>query len=72
MPCARPFRCQAAGARQALREAARRKIRPFCLTVDKEGADYMRAMCEDLPYEVVTRVEDLPISLLTAYPKITA
>jgi nitric oxide reductase NorD protein len=58
--------------RQALREAARRKIRPFCLTVDKEGADYMRAMCEDLPYEVVSRVEDLPISLLTAYPKITA
>jgi nitric oxide reductase activation protein len=58
--------------RQALREAARRKIRPFCLTVDKEGADYMRAMCADLPYEVVTRVEDLPISLLTAYPKITA
>lgn len=58
--------------RQALREAARRKIRPFCLTVDKEGADYMRAMCEDLPYEVVTRVEDLPISLITAYPKITA
>jgi nitric oxide reductase NorD protein len=58
--------------RQALREAARRKIRPFCLTVDKEGADYMRAMCEDLPYEVVGRVEDLPISLITAYPKITA
>lgn len=58
--------------RQALREAVRRKVRPFCLTVDKEGADYMRAMCEDLPYEVVGRVEDLPISLLTAYPKITA
>jgi hypothetical protein len=58
--------------RQALREAVRRKVRPFCLTVDKEGADYMRAMCEDLPYEVVGRVEDLPISLVTAYPKITA
>jgi nitric oxide reductase activation protein len=58
--------------RQALREAARRKVRPFCLTVDKEGADYMRAMCEDLPYEVVGRVEDLPISLITAYPKLTA
>jgi nitric oxide reductase NorD protein len=58
--------------RQALREATRRKIRPFCLTIDKEGADYMRAMCEDLPYEVVARVEDLPISLITAYPKITA
>jgi nitric oxide reductase NorD protein len=57
--------------RQALREAARRKVRPFCLTIDKEGADYMRAMCEDLPYEVVARVEELPISLITAYPKIT-
>jgi len=58
--------------RQALHEAARRKIRPFCLTVDKEGGDYMRAMCEDLLYKVVTRVEDLPISLITAYPKITS
>ncbi len=58
--------------RQALREAVRRKIRPFCLTIDKEGADYMRAMCEDLPYEVVARVEELPIRLITAYPKITA
>jgi len=58
--------------RQALREAARRKVRPFCLTIDKEGADYMRAMCEELPYEVVGRVEELPMSLLTAYPKITA
>jgi nitric oxide reductase activation protein len=58
--------------RQALREAVRRKVHPFCLTIDKEGADYMRAMCEDLPYEVVGRVEELPISLITAYPKITA
>jgi hypothetical protein len=29
-------------------------------------------MCEELPYEVVGRVEELPMSLLTAYPKITA
>jgi hypothetical protein len=56
---------------QALHEAVRRKVRPFCLTIDKEGADYMRQMCEDLPYEVVARVEELPISLLTAYPKLT-
>ena len=57
--------------RQALHEAARRKIRPFCLTIDRDGGDYMRAMCDDLPYEVVDRVEDLPISLITAYPKLT-
>jgi len=58
--------------REALREAARRKIRPFCLTIDKDGADYMRTMCEDLPYQVIGRVEELPISLVTAYPKMTA
>ncbi|MGH7847640.1 MAG: nitric oxide reductase activation protein NorD [Candidatus Binatia bacterium] len=58
--------------REALREAVRRKIRPFCLTIDRDGGDYMRAMCDDLPYEVVDRVEDLPISLITAYPKLTA
>jgi nitric oxide reductase activation protein len=58
--------------RQALREAARRNIRPFCLTIDRDGADYMRTMCEDLPYEVVERVEELPLSLITAYPKLTA
>jgi nitric oxide reductase activation protein len=57
---------------QALREAVRRRIRPFCLTVDRDGADYMRAMCEDLPYEIVTRVEELPLRLLKAYPKLTA
>jgi hypothetical protein len=32
----------------------------------------MRAMCEDLPYEIVTRVEELPLRLLKAYPKLTA
>jgi nitric oxide reductase NorD protein len=57
--------------RQALHDAAPRKIRPFCLTIDRDGSDYMRAMCDDLPYEVVDRVEDLPISLITAYPKLT-
>jgi nitric oxide reductase NorD protein len=39
--------------RQALLEARRRQIRPFCLTVDRDGADYLRVMCEEIPYEVV-------------------
>ncbi|HSE87690.1 MAG TPA: VWA domain-containing protein [Candidatus Binatia bacterium] len=58
--------------RQALLEAVRRKIRPFCLTIDREGEDYLRKMCEAIPYEVVTKVEELPIRLVTAYPKLTA
>jgi nitric oxide reductase activation protein len=57
--------------RQALLDAKQRQVRPFCLTVDKDGADYMQAMCADVPYEVVARVEDLPLRLLEAYPKLT-
>jgi nitric oxide reductase activation protein len=58
--------------RQALLEAKRRGIRPFCLTVDRDGEDYLREMCDGIPYEVVSRVEDLPIRLIAAYPKLTA
>ena len=58
--------------RQALLEAKRRKIRPFCLTIDRDGEDYLRQMCDDIPYEVVTKVEELPIRLVAAYPKLTA
>jgi len=29
-------------------------------------------MCDDIPYEVVTKMEELPIRLVTAYPKLTA
>ena len=41
--------------RQALLEAKRRGIRPFCLTIDRDGEDYLRQMCDDIPYEVVTK-----------------
>ena len=58
--------------RQALLEAKRRAIRPFCLTIDRDGADYLRQMCDGLAYEVVTKVEELPLRLLSAYPKLTA
>lgn len=58
--------------RQALLEAKRSRIRPFCLTIDRDGEDYLRHMCDDIPYEVVTQVEELPIRLVAAYPKLTA
>ena len=57
--------------RQALLEAKRRKIRPFCLTIDRDGEDYLRQMCDDIPYEVVTQVEELPLRLVAAYPRLT-
>jgi nitric oxide reductase NorD protein len=57
--------------RQALAEAKRRGIRPFCLTIDRDGEDYLRKMCDGISYEVVTKVEELPIRLVAAYPKLT-
>jgi nitric oxide reductase NorD protein len=50
----------------ALREAERSGIRSFCLTVDKEGRDYLGEMCPASRYLVI---EDLP-SLPTELPKI--
>src|SRR5262245_10504953 len=58
--------------RQALLEAKRRRIRPFCLTIDRNGEDYLRRMCDEISYEVVTKVEELPIRLVAVYPKLTA
>lgn len=58
--------------RQALLEAKQYGIRPFCLTVDRDGEDYLRRMCDRIPYEVVGKVEDLPIRMIAAYPKLTA
>jgi nitric oxide reductase NorD protein len=57
--------------KQALLEARRRGITPFALTVDKEGHDYLGQMCEDMGYEVVADIEQLPQRLPTLYRRLT-
>lgn len=57
--------------RMALIEARREGITPFCLTVDKEGNDYMRAMMDDFSYEVLAEVAMLPLRLPQLYRKLT-
>ncbi|MCH7511715.1 MAG: VWA domain-containing protein [Chloroflexi bacterium] len=57
--------------RQALVEARRKGITPFCLTVDKEGHDYLGQMCEDMGYEVLADIEALPSRLPTLYRRLT-
>jgi len=57
--------------RMALIEARREGIHPFCLTVDKEGNDYMRAMMDDFSYEVLADVSLLPRRLPQLYRKLT-
>jgi nitric oxide reductase NorD protein len=58
--------------RQALQEAQRVGVEPFILTIDQNGADYLRVMCEDLNYEILTDVNLLPARLLALYRTLTA
>jgi nitric oxide reductase NorD protein len=55
----------------ALIEARRKHITPFCLTVDKSGHDYLKTMCEDMSYEVLTDIWTLPQRLPLLYRRLT-
>lgn len=57
--------------RMALIEARREGVHPFCLTVDKEGNDYLRTMMDDFSYEVLADVSLLPRRLPQLYRKLT-
>ena len=57
--------------RVALIEARREGIIPFCLTVDKDGNDYLRAMMDDFSYEVLADVTLLPRRLPQLYKRLT-
>ena len=52
---------------QALIEAKQRGVTPFLITVDKEGHDYLKEMCDDIGYEVVADIESLPRRLTSLY-----
>src|SRR5690606_15990383 len=58
--------------KQALNEARRLGITPFLTTVDKEGHDYLKQMCDDIGYEVVDDIESLPRRLPTLYRHLAA
>jgi hypothetical protein len=55
----------------ALLEAKRKRISPFCLTLDRAGHDYMQAMCGDTGYEVLETIESLPTRLPMLYRSMT-
>ena len=57
--------------REALNEARQKGITPFCLTVDKEGHDYMRSMSHDMNYEVLADISALPKRLPALYRDLT-
>jgi nitric oxide reductase NorD protein len=49
--------------RMALLEAKREGIRPFCITVDQSGNDYLRKMCDPRNYLVIHDIFSLPETL---------
>lgn len=58
--------------KMAFTEAARKGIAPFCLTVDKEGHDYMRdMMSSDMGYEVLDDIKLLPERLPQLYRRLS-
>jgi hypothetical protein len=61
-----------ADTRQALVEARQARIKPFLLTIDPQGNDYLRAMCDGLDYEVLDDVAELPARLVSLYRGLAA
>ena len=57
--------------RAALEEARAMGVKPFVLTVDPQGNDYLRTMCDGLDYEVLDDINQLPARLLTLYRGLT-
>lgn len=56
---------------KALIEAKQKNITPFCLTVDKNGHDYLKTMCADIGYEVLADIHALPQRLPFLYRRLT-
>jgi len=57
--------------KMAFVEARRKGITPFALTVDKAGHDYLKTMCQDMGYEVMGDINNLPNRLPMLYKKLT-
>lgn len=58
--------------RRALIEAKRSGIHPFCITIDKEGQDYLPHMYGAVNYTIVDEVEKLPYKVSEIYRRLTA
>jgi len=54
----------------ALREVETAGIKPFCITVDVAGHDYLRRMSDPLRYMIIENVEDLPRQLPKIYQRL--
>ncbi|MGW4485525.1 VWA domain-containing protein [Amycolatopsis sp. NPDC004368] len=52
---------------RALAEARRAGVRPYLITVDPAGGDYLRTICDADEYHVISDPRDLPLALARLY-----
>ena len=57
--------------RLALNEAKALSLKPFVLTFDKEGADYLPYMLGSNRYQLITDISQLPIQISIIYKQLT-
>ncbi len=57
---------------QALREAKRAGIAPFCISIDHAANDYLRQICPPQQYLVLPDVNELPQQLIKVYRALTS
>jgi len=57
--------------RQALIEAKRNGIHPYCITIDKEANEYLPHMYGAVNYSVIDDVKKLPLKVSDIYRKLT-
>lgn len=58
--------------RQAVIEARRQGLRPFCVTIDREGADYLPYLFGAAGYVVIRNPTELPQRLPLLYAQLTS
>ena len=58
--------------RIALLESRQQGVHPFCITIDKEGRDYLKTMYGSASYVVIDDVKQLPLKVADIYRNITS
>jgi len=58
--------------RVALLESRQQGVHPFCITIDKEGRDYLKTMYGSASYVVIDDVKQLPLKVADIYRHITS
>jgi nitric oxide reductase NorD protein len=58
--------------RQAILEARAQGVRPFCLTIDREGSAYLPRIFGPFGYTVLWKVEQLPLHLPRIHRRLTS